>query len=341
VNGTTVNCVPPDPNVVPTFLIFQVQFAGGTDSFTNDGLEISGQIIAFGETGSKTVDGGPGSQVIGGGLDSDSIDGGAGDDTLFDGGGSDTAPTGGNDLLVGGAGEDSTNYGRGPDVPMTVTLDLQGNDGQPGEADNVQVENISTGDGDDTIVGDAAANQLIAFGGADSISAGAGNDTLVGDDTFGGGLVLIRGLAAPAINDTLNGGPGRDSIDCGNGYDLALRDPFDEVEPNCDRIGADLAGESSGLSGKKKNKAKILVECPESEGTRCEGRLKLTANDRKLGKGKFKVAPGASKFAKAKLTKKGLRALDNAGGALLCDVTVTTTEPGGVAVSVGRLLIHQ
>ena len=90
-----------------------------------------------------------------------------------------------------------------------------------------------------------------------------------------------------------------------------------------------------------KGKAKVGIECPESEGTACQGRIKLTAGGKKTGKGKFNVPAGESKNAKVKLTKKGTKTLDNAGGSLLVSVLVTTTEPGGVSETDGRILLYR
>ena len=145
----------------------------------------------------------------------------------------------------------------------------------------------------------------------------------------------------PAVNDVLDGGPGRDDIDCGGDFDLVLHDPFDEISPDCERTGALLDADSAALGGKKHNKAKIGVECPTAEDAACTGTLTLTANDKQIGKGSFNVAPGTTKRGKAKLSKKGLKAVANANGTLLASVTVSTTEPGGVAESSGRILIYE
>ncbi len=47
VNLTTVNCVPP-PGGSPAFLFFSVSFNDGVDSFTNESVDLQGQIFAFG-----------------------------------------------------------------------------------------------------------------------------------------------------------------------------------------------------------------------------------------------------------------------------------------------------
>jgi Ca2+-binding RTX toxin-like protein len=87
--------------------------------------------------------------------------------------------------------------------------------------DNV-IENAYGGDGDDTLIGSAAANVLYAArgndvlygaGGADTVSGGPGDDTLyggAGDDELWGG----------AGNDTFHGGAGFDALRGGAGNDL-------------------------------------------------------------------------------------------------------------------------
>lgn len=340
VNPTTVTCQikPGTPAEVRSF---SVNFMNGVDSFTNQNFAAeNGTIYAAGSTGAKTMAGGPGSQFLFGGIEGDMISGGPGEDTLFDGSQVDPAGTGGNDLLDGGEGVDETQYQRQSEAPVSITLDGAANDGQAGESDNVIVENVTTGNGPDVIVGDGAANLLAGFGGDDQISGLGGNDELFGELGGSGIAVLARGIALPAGNDSLNGGAGRDSYDCGRGFDLALHDPSDEIDSNCERIGAEVAGDSAAVSGKKKNKLKVEVVCPDSEVSACAGKLKLTSANKKIGKGKFAVPAGKSESSKAKLSKKGSKALKKAGGSLLVTVEATTNEPGGVTTNDGRILIH-
>ena len=91
--------------------------------------------------------------------------------------------------------------------------------GQPGEANFARgnlanpllyqgdlrslIENVRTGTGDDSIIGNQIANLLQAGSGNDSIFAGAGDDLLLGET---GNDILTSGLG----NDTLNGGSGTD-----------------------------------------------------------------------------------------------------------------------------------
>ena len=105
------------------------------------------------------VDGGGGNDTITTGPAGDTIDGGAGNDTLS---GGTTIGTGG-DTIAGSGGTDTVSYStRSGDV--SVSLDGVANDGQAGELDNVgtDVENITTGSGDDALVGSSGVNTLIA-----------------------------------------------------------------------------------------------------------------------------------------------------------------------------------
>jgi hypothetical protein len=347
VNATTVTCLINVPGEDPVDR-FEVNLYAGVDSFTNtnfvtrDGhVHSEDSVIESPATGAKTINGGPGSQFLAGGLNDDVINGGDGDDFLDDGGIGDgsPAPTGGNDVLDGGAGADTADYFRSGTTPISLTLDDAANDGYAGETDNLlNMETLFGGAGNDTLVGNASANGLNGGPGSDVIAGQGGDDTLNGDD---GGQALARGLipSGPA-NDTLNGGAGRDGLDCGADVDVGIRDPKDQVDVNCERIGADITGDSAAVTGKK-GKAKIGVACPESEGVDCVGKVKLTSNGKKIGKGKFKVGPGKTKQAKVKLTKKGSKALRNARGSLLVTATALTDEPGGVSESAAQVLIYR
>ncbi|HEX2127837.1 MAG TPA: hypothetical protein VHF58_01320, partial [Solirubrobacterales bacterium] len=335
------------------------------DAFTNVNFVANqSSVRGFGE-GSKTIHAGPGDQFVGGALSDDVLRGEDGDDTIHDGsgfgccillrGGGGGIPTGpaGNDVLDGGPGRDGTSYSR--TAPLTITLDGLPNDGEAGEADNVQVEDVFTGDGDDVVIGNDAANAL---------GGGAGNDRLVGsggdDELFGdfGTTLLVDSIASrkggPISdahgNDTLDGGAGRDGLDCGRGIDVALRRPGDAVHINCERIGAEIADDNSRVKGlrkgsdvkrKKRGKFKVRLECDPDEGAGCVGKLKIESDGKKIGKGRFNVAAGKTKNGKAKLNKRGLRKVRKAGGSLVVTVTATTSEPGGFAKDRDRIQLHR
>ena len=159
--------------------------------------------------------------------------GGDGDDTL-DG-------NEGGDLLLGGDGRDTSSYATRA-AGVSVNLDEVANDGEPGESDYTETENVLGGSGDDTLTGSGDDNQLDGGGGADTISGGDGSDLLdgdagsdpqlsggAGDDTLNGGAgndSLIGGAGDDHLNggdddDALDGGGGSDSLSGGNGRDLA------------------------------------------------------------------------------------------------------------------------
>jgi Ca2+-binding RTX toxin-like protein len=297
-----------------------------------------GHVHANGTTGTKTLIGGPGDELLEGGNDDDVIDGGEGNDQLDDGGGEfEIADGGGNDLLVGGPGEDFAPYFRG-DVAVTITLDGLANDGQAGEADNVQVENVSSGEGNDILVGDGSPNELTGGDGGDLVRGLAGNDDLIGDG-FTGAMLARGGPPIIGGDDTLDGGAGRDGLDCGPGFDLALRAPGDDVDGSCERIGAEVVGDSAAVS--KKNKFKVQMECSAAEVKACSGKLKITSAGKKAGKGKFSVAAGKTKGGKAKLSKKGAKKLRKGGGSLLVTVIAKTDEPGGVSEDRETVFLHR
>jgi Ca2+-binding RTX toxin-like protein len=119
-----------------------------------------------------TVDGGPGDDFLRGGPMADIIRGGDGGDSINGAGGADD--------ISAGAGFDSVSlFGLGG---ITVSLDDVANDGQFAGAEGANVhsnvEDLGGTDGDDVLIGSAAANAL--FGGlanARSTGAAAGTPT--------------------------------------------------------------------------------------------------------------------------------------------------------------------
>ena len=93
-----------------------------------------------------TVQGGDGNDTITGGQGNDTLSGNNNDDTL-DGGA-------GNDLMAGQSGFDQVNYSSRTGA-LRISLDGAANDGEVGigEADNVQVEEVLGGAGNDTFTG--------------------------------------------------------------------------------------------------------------------------------------------------------------------------------------------
>lgn len=231
----------------------------GTNSLTFDDIEaVQGSdfadiIDASGDTsgldlsggaGADTITGGSGDDVIDGGDDADIINGGAGSDDISGGAGDDTITLtdfDGADNIDGGSGTDTLVLDPADDRGFTFDMtDLDANgdwelsDGQPGAQTVSTVENVTTGDGDDTITGDASDNTFSTGGGDDVISGGLGDDTIyagAGDDTIYAGS-----------GDTIYGGDGDDTI---------IIDPS-QLEGNPDPLNPDtitIIGNESGEDG--------------------------------------------------------------------------------------------
>lgn len=163
-------------------------------TFGNDLLlGTSGADTLQGSFGDDTLRGYNGNDLLVGGGDDDTMEGGKGSDSLYG--------DAGDDHLDGGSGVDTAVFNTAGDVDVflnvgTATSNL-GNDTLE------RVENVTTGDGDDTIYGNDLANVLTAGNGDDGVGGGDGNDTL----NAGGG------------NDSLSGGHGVDVLTGGTGED--------------------------------------------------------------------------------------------------------------------------
>ncbi|MGH2905187.1 MAG: DUF6531 domain-containing protein [Solirubrobacterales bacterium] len=121
------------------------------------------------------------------------------------------------DDVYGDNGDDRVDYStRTSD--LTVTLDGTANDGAASEGDNVRgdVENITTGSGNDTLTGSSSANDIQGGNGNDSVEGLAGNDTLTGG---GGTDTATYAAAAAGVSVSLavstsqsTGGAGSDTL---------------------------------------------------------------------------------------------------------------------------------
>ena len=153
-----------------------------------------------------TARGGDGNDRLAGGSGADSLDGGAGDDTL--------SGQGGNDVLTGGDGNDTIDGGAGDDV-------------------------LSGGAGGDTLTGDDGNDVLDGGLGFDTLDGGAGNDTLLGGgdpDQLTGGPGTDQFVGGPG-DDTIFAADGElDTIDCGDGTDRGVFDPFDQADLSCELL---------------------------------------------------------------------------------------------------------
>ena len=163
--------------------------------------------------GKDTLSGGSGRDDLRGGSADDIYDFGKndwGNDTITDTTNSDNDPFTGNFAQFGFPNQlttritvNLTSSASSPEVSngtLTGTVNWSNN-----AIDGVYVDSLT----DDTIIGNAAANQLIAKGGEDSddtINAGAGNDWISVSDFAGG-----------------------DTVDCGDGVDQVFADAGDTL----------------------------------------------------------------------------------------------------------------
>ncbi len=118
------------------------------------------------------------------------ITGGPNADTLFS--------TAGDDVVDGGDGSDTLVFGV---TSVTASL-LTGIATGHGNDTFSNIENLTSGSGDDTLTGDGNANVLTGGNGKNTISGGGGNDTIVDGE-------LVGSLASSSL---LDGGDGTDRL---------------------------------------------------------------------------------------------------------------------------------
>jgi serralysin len=172
----------------------------------------NGDDVMWGFGGEDRLFGGNGDDGLRGGDGRDALDGGAGDDVLI--GDLDPARLAA-DVMRGGAGVDEVRYSH---YTRAVTVDLDGvsrDDGAPGERDTVgaDVETLTGTRGNDTLIGNAAPNEIDGYGGNDAIIGGPGDDHLLGWDG----------------NDRFWGSEGDDTIETRGGVNRADGGPDSDV----------------------------------------------------------------------------------------------------------------
>jgi Ca2+-binding RTX toxin-like protein len=127
------------------------------------------------------------------------IDLSLGNDRAYGGSRSETFKPGeGDDFIDGGAGIDTIVVGTADQDAVKINLSLTGpqDTGIWGRDTYLNIENVTTGRGNDSITGSGVSNLLISSGGSDTLLGQGGNDTLDGG----------------ADNDILNGGSGFDTV---------------------------------------------------------------------------------------------------------------------------------
>jgi hypothetical protein len=168
----------------------------------------------------------------------DTVTGSANGELFLDGGGGEA------DSFSGGGGDDTVSY-EGRRASVRVILGASGEDVFDG------IASVVGGSGDDTLVGDAAANTLSGAGGDDRVEGRAGADELYGS---GGDDRLLGGAGDDRLDgdtylsatgrDTLEGGPGDDLLDLSAADDEQLSiggptyEPFPDGRRDVARCGA-------------------------------------------------------------------------------------------------------
>lgn len=220
-----------------------VVFNAGDGNDVLDGSAATTALSAAGGDGNDTMTGGSGNDTLMGEAGDDSLAGGNGDDSLTGGAGDDTLRGGnGNDVTDGGSGNDTADFS---DIPFDVTADLGRGaavyDIAPGvtvQDTLIDIENLTGGDFNDTLIGDRNANVLDGGDGNDLLRGRGGDDTLIGgdgNDTLRGGRGADE-LVGGAGDDILRGGRGADIVDGGTGNDIA----FGNGGADTFRFGSDL-----------------------------------------------------------------------------------------------------
>ena len=189
-------------------------------------VQVSGDPVI--KSGIEQLEGGSGNDTLIGLPGPDVLDGGDGDDTL--------AGQGGGDTLDGGPGSNHVSYAS---VGGPVSVDLNSQTGSPGgPVDTLRAfRAVTTGPGNDVVVGTSAGETFALGAGDDAVSAGAGDDAIDG---------------GPG-NDSLRGGPGADAMTGGDGADTATYDergPSEPLNVTLATPGGDgAAGENDTLAG--------------------------------------------------------------------------------------------
>lgn len=238
-----------------------------------------GADVLSGGDGQDTIRGNNGADVLYGGWGNDTLIGGQGRDTIYGEAGSDLIRTGsGDDSVEGGSGHDTIHAGTGTEVLLgdsgddwfyvetgeksidggedydrliflgkldrVVLLDEGKYDDESGLVVNyTNIEEVETRDGNDSIVGSAGDNVLIANDGLDTVQGGQGDDTLYGGEGWdtldfgtdadievnlatsiasGEGNDEIHGFEVVITNggdDTIIGDDGQNSLIAGSGND--------------------------------------------------------------------------------------------------------------------------
>ena len=221
---------------------------GGDDDDTIDG-GFQSDLIFGGEgndeieggRGNDTIDAGDGHDVIDAGQNHDEVHVGDGADTVDLGGGGDTVFISGfgNNTIDGDWGNDTAVFESNSAVNVNLVFGFADR-GVEGTDSLVNIENVETGNGNDTVVGSAADNEIDTGNGADYVYGYHGDDTVYAgshNDTVDGGQgedMIFGSFGADSLNgntghDTINGGSSSDTIRGGEGEDYLTGGSFGDT----------------------------------------------------------------------------------------------------------------
>jgi Ca2+-binding RTX toxin-like protein len=189
----------------------------------------------------ESATGGAGSDLLYGDGRANALDGGLGNDRIWAGGGNDTVALSlGHDQVAGGAGIDTlawtptydtyydltyffyyylesgiTDQEYDGDLDADLTVDLAAGAAVGGGFDSAlaSIENITTGVGNDHVIGSAAANRISVGHGANVVDGGGGADTILGSNVESDDIPFYHYFEdVRDRSEVLRGGSGDDRI---------------------------------------------------------------------------------------------------------------------------------
>lgn len=191
-----------------------VVFAKGGHGITIEGYGLNDSLV--GTVGDDFITGGHGADSLFGSSGNDMIRGEEGSDLLSGGDGNDILDASlGADTVLGGQGNDTVIFG---EVSVNLTIDLAHSEPTSVSSSGItigSIENVVSGNGNDTILGNTLGNLIDGSGGGDEMDGRGGDDTIRGGD----GRDFLRGGEG---NDIVDGGDAEDFLEGGEGDDWIL-----------------------------------------------------------------------------------------------------------------------